>query len=100
MFFAELIGHHLAVSENEGKQVIKVVRHTAGQASDSLHFLRLSKPLTQLTTFGDLLEIQRQSLLGCVGPELEPGVQVGEELLRVNWSLLGERLGNEITKGA
>ena len=90
MLCAELIDHHLAISEDNRKKVIKIVRDAAGQASNSLHLLRLSKPLTQLTPFGDFLEIQRKSFLRGVSVQLEPGIQVGEELLRVNRSLLDQ----------
>src|SRR5947207_15335445 len=100
MLYAQLIGHHLAISENNGKKVIKIVRDAAGQASNSLHLLRLSKPFTQLTPFGDFLEIQGKSFLRCIGAQLEPGIQVGEELLRVNRSLLDESLRNLITEEA
>ena len=39
---------------DDGEDVVKIVRHAAGQLADGFHFLRLAQLLAQLAAFGDV----------------------------------------------
>ena len=45
----------LAETENHRQQIVEVVRHAAGQASDGFHLLGLLKLRLQRMTFGHIL---------------------------------------------
>ena len=51
----EAINGEFAVSDDDGQDVVEVVRHAAGQASDGAHSLRLSKLVLETTGFSDVL---------------------------------------------
>ena len=50
----EILQHQLAVPQNDGQQVVEVVRHAAGQLSDGFHLLRLLILRLEGPAFGDV----------------------------------------------
>ena len=41
------IGKNLRIAENHRQQIVEVVGHASGQASDGFHFLRVAEPIFQ-----------------------------------------------------
>jgi len=64
--FFQLLQQHLGVSVNHHQQVVEVVGNAAGEASDSIHFLRLAKLLFELTPVGDVFGDQLQYFFGFI----------------------------------
>ena len=44
----------LAIAGNDGEEIVKVVRNTAGEASERLHFARLGELLFEIPALGDI----------------------------------------------
>ena len=49
---AKVIAQHLVVSQDDGEEIVEIVGHSAGEAADGLHFLRMEKLIFQGDAFG------------------------------------------------
>ena len=46
--------HQVAVTHDDGEDVVEIMRHAAGKLADHLHFLRLDELRFKLFAFGDV----------------------------------------------
>ena len=65
------------VAEDDGEDVVEIVRHAGGEAADGFHFLRLAQFVFEPHPLGDVLE--DEEIIGCAA-ELE--IFRGDERLR------------------
>src|SRR5882672_385456 len=63
---AEMVEQNLGVSADHSKQIVEVVSDAAGEAADSLHFLRLAELVFQHAALGDVFGDGFQDIGGFV----------------------------------
>lgn len=51
----QMVRDHFQITDNDGQEVIEIVRHAAGQLADSLHLLGLAQHFLGMLCVGDIV---------------------------------------------
>ena len=74
---AEPAGEHLGAAEDDGEQVVEVVRDAARELPEGLEALHVTEPLRHLARLGEVAEVDRQAVRVGEGRDLQVAADGG-----------------------